>query len=157
MNRSAAGWLQVAMLLLGLSTLAFLLGEPHLESRNAHATAYEIYFHDPFLVFVYAGSLPFFVALYRAFGLFEHVRQTGTFSQVTMAALRTIKRCAVIIIGFVAVGMVFIIRSADEDDRPAGVVMGLAVALASGAVALAAARCARNLQTALSGSEYRQT
>ena len=138
---------------IGITTLAFLLWEPHIEGRNVHATTFEIYFKDPFLAYVYVGSIPFFVALYRAFGLFGHVRQTKAFSQATVDALRAIKYCALVVIGFVAGGVVFIIMFGDKDDRPAGLFMSFLVASASSVVAIAAARFARNLQKALRRSE----
>ena len=141
--------LQLALVLLGVGILAFLLGEPHLEGRNAHATTFEIYFHDPFLAYVYVGSIPFFVALYRAFGLFGDVRRNGTFSTTTVAALCTIQRCALVLLGFVAGGIIFVAAAGDADDRPAGFVMGLFVALVTGAVATAASIAARKLQRAL--------
>src|ERR1051326_5516942 len=126
-KRSATIFLQVVVVLIGIGALALMLWEPHLEGRNAHATTFEIYFKDPFLAYVYVGSIPFFVAVYRAFRLFGHVRQNGTFSQVTVDALRAIKRCAIGIIGFVAGGVVFIIIFGDKDDRPAGFFMSFLV------------------------------
>ena len=153
MKRSSALFLQGAIVLIGIATLTFMLWEPHIEGRNAHATTFEIYFKDPFLAYVYVGSIPFFVALYRAFGLFGHVRQNGAFSQVTVDTLRTIKHCAIAIIGFVAVGVVFIIMFGDKDDRPAGFFMSLLVTLASSVIATAAAVFARNLQNTLRRSE----
>src|SRR2546427_11448369 len=110
MKSSSALFLQVTVVLIGIGTLALMLWEPHIEGRNAHAAAFEIYFKDPFLAYVYVGSTPFFVALYRAFGLFGHVRQNRAFSQVSVDALRAIKHCAIAIIGFVAVGVVFVVR-----------------------------------------------
>jgi Protein of unknown function (DUF2975) len=149
MKSSSALFLQVAIVLIGLAALALLLWEPHLEGRNAHATTFEIYFKDPFLAYAYVGATPFFVALYRAFGLFGHVRQTRAFSQVTVDALRAIKQCAITLIGFVAGGVVFIILCGDKEDRPPGVVMSFLIASASGVVAVAAARFARNLENTL--------
>ena len=149
MKNSSALFLQAAIVLIGIGTLAFLLWEPHIEGRNAHATTFEIYFKDPFLAYVYVGSTPFFVALYRAFGLFGHVRQNGSFSQVSVDALRTIKRCAIAIIGFVAVGVVFIIMFGDKDDRPAGIFMSFFVTFASSIIAIAAAMFARKLRNTL--------
>jgi hypothetical protein len=102
------------------------------------------------------GSTPFFFALYRAFGLFGHVRQNGAFSQVTVEALRAIKHCAIAIIGFVAGGVVFILMFGDRDDRPAGIFMSLLVTLASSFIAIAATMFARNLQKALRRSEGRE-
>ena len=153
MKSSSALLLQVAIVLIGIVTLAFLLWEPHIEGRNAHATTFEIYFKDPFLAYVYVGSTPFFVALYRAFGLFGHVRQNRAFSQVTVDALRNITRCAIAIIGFVAGAVVFIIVFGDKEDRPAGVFMSFLVTFASSIIAIMAAMFARNLQNALKRSE----
>src|SRR5262249_17440311 len=118
MKSSSALLSQVAIVLIGIATLTFLLWEPHIEGRNAHATAFEIYFKDPFLAYAYLGSTPFFIGLYWTCKLFGDVRRIGAFSQVTVDALRTIKLCAIATIGFVAVGVVFIIIFGDKDDRP---------------------------------------
>lgn len=156
MKSSTALFLQGVIVLLGLGTLGLMLWEPHLEGRNAHATPFEIYFNDPFLAYVYVGSLPFFIALHRAFGLFGEVRRNGTFSPMTLRALRTIKRCAVALIGFVAGAVIFILLFGDGEDRPGGIFMCLLAALAASALAIAAARFARNLQHALGRAEDRQ-
>lgn len=153
MKTSSALFLQVAIVLIGIGVLAFMLGEPHLEGRNVHATPFEIYFKDPFLAYAYVGSLPFFVALTRAFGLFGHVRQTGAFSQRSVDALRAIKRCALALIGFVAGAVVFILMAGDGEDRPTGVFMSLLVIVASSVIAGVAAMAARNLQNSLKRSE----
>ncbi len=153
MKSSSALFLQMAVVLVGIGTLAFMLGEPHIEGRTAHATLFEIYFKDPFLAYVYVGSTPFFIALHRAFALFGHVRRIGTFSQVTVDALRTIKRCAIAIIGFVAGAAVFIIIYGDKEDRPAGVFMSALVTLAAIIIASAAAIFARHLQVTLKRSD----
>lgn len=149
MKRHTALLAQIFIVLWGVATLAFLLGEPHLEGRNAHATTFQIYFHDPFLAYVYVGSLPFFAALHRAFGLFGAVRRSGAFSSATVDALRTIQRCALILLGFVAGGVIIIFLSGDPDDRPAGFFLALLVASATSAVAAASSRFARHLQCAL--------
>jgi hypothetical protein len=155
MKSSSALFLQVVIVLVGIGTLGVMLWEPHLEGRNAQATTFEIYFKDPFLAYVYVGSIPFFVALHRTFGLFGHVRRHGTFSPVTVNALRTIKRCAMAIIGFVAGAVIFILMFGEGEDRPAGVFMSVLVALAASAIAIAAAMFARSLQSALSRVEGR--
>src|SRR4029434_1921555 len=102
-------FLQVVIVLIGIGALALMLWEPHIEGRNAHATLFEIYFKDPFLAYVYVGSIPFFLALYQAFKVLGYVRQNKTFSQATVKALGTIKYCAIAIIGFVAVGAIFMV------------------------------------------------
>jgi hypothetical protein len=153
MKRTTALVLQVAVVLIGIAILTFLLWEPHVEGRNAHATTFEIYFKDPFLAYVYVGSIPFFVALYRAFRILGHVRGTGAFSQGTVDGLNAIKHCAIAIIGFVAGAVVFIIMFGDPDDRPAGIFMSFLVTFASSIIAVAAALFSRNLRNALSRSD----
>ncbi len=112
MKRSSTIFLQVVIVLIGIGALALLLWEPHIEGRNAHATNFEIYFKDPFLALVYIGSIPFFVALYQAFKVLGYAGQNKIFSQAAVKALRTIKYCAIAIIGFVVVEEIFIMLSA---------------------------------------------
>jgi hypothetical protein len=148
MKRGSTIFLQVVIVLIGIGVLAFLLWEPHLEGRNVNATLFEIYFKDPFLAYAYIGSIPFFVALYHAFKLLGYIRRNEIFSQRSVRALRTIKYCALAIIGFVAVSVIFMI-SGDRDDRPAGVFMRILVTFPSIVVAIAAAVFERILQNAV--------
>ena len=156
MKRSSAVFLQVVIVLVGVGTLALMLWEPHLEGRNAHATTFEIYFKDPFLAYVYVGSIPFFVALHRAFGLFGQVRRNGIFTRASVDDSTAIKRCAMALIGFVAGGVIFIILFGDGEDRPPGIFMSVLAAFGASVMATAAARFERYLQSALSRSEERQ-
>jgi len=149
MNRPTALFLQAVIVVVALATVVFLLGEPHLEGRNAGAPLFRIYFQDPFLAFVYLGSVAFFVALYRAFRLCGDVRQQGTFSPATVDALHAIKYCGLIMIGFSAVGAVIIFFQGDQDDRPAGIAMSFLAICAASAIAIAATLFARHLQSVL--------
>ena len=149
MRRSSGLWLQVITVLVAIGALTFLLWEPHVEGRNAHATTFEIYFHDPFLAYAYVGSIPFFTALYRAFRLVGHVRDHGAQSQGTVDALRAIAYWMRLFLAFVAGGVVVILMFGDPDDRPAGMFMSLLVALPSIAAAIAAAKWARTVHNSL--------
>src|SRR5258705_6240482 len=122
MKRSSTIFLQVVIVLIGIGTLALMLWEPHIEGRNVHATLFEIYFKDPFLAYAYIASIPIFVALYQAFKLLGYAGQNKIFTQEAVKALRTIKYCAIAIIGFVVVSVIFLLRG-DPEDRPPGVVM----------------------------------
>lgn len=153
MNRALTFFFQGAVVLLGLAVLGFLLWEPHVEGRNTHATFFEIYFNDPFLAFAYLGSTPFFYALYRAFGVLGQIRESGRVSEVTVEGLRTIKTCALVLIGFVVGAIVLILISGDPEDRPAGLFMSLLVILGSGVVALGAGGFVRMVQKSLGSSE----
>ena len=147
MKSSSTIFLQVVIMLIGIGTFALMLWEPHIEGRNVHATLFEIYFKDPFLAYAYIGSIPFFVALYQAFKVLGYVRQNKTFSQATVKALRTIKFCALAIIGFVAVGELFIMLG-NSDDRAGGVFIGILITFGSVVIATAAAMFERILQNA---------
>ena len=150
MKRSSTIFLQVVIVLIGIGTLALLLWEPNIEGRNAHATPFEVYFKDPFLAYVYVASIPFFVALYQAFRVLTYVRQETTFSPATVKAMRTIKYCALAIIGFVAGSVVFMpFSNPDDDDGPQGVVMRIIITFAWIVVASVAAIFERILQNAV--------
>lgn len=148
-KRGPTIFLQIVTALIGIGALAFLLWEPHIEGRNAHATLFEIYFKDPFLAFAYLASTPFFVALYQAFKVLGCIGQDQAFSQATVKALRTIRSCALAIIGFVALGELCIILG-ESDDRAGGVVIGILIAFGSAVAAAAALMFERVLQDAVS-------
>jgi hypothetical protein len=148
MKSSLATALQFVLALVALGALVFLLGEPHLEGRNAHATLFEIYFKDPFLAYVYTGSIAFFLALYRAFALLGNLKRSRTTSPATAEALRGIRRCAFTMLAFVAGGVVIILVFGDPDDRPAGVFMSFLFASFASAIAFTASRFERNLRRA---------
>jgi len=148
MKRGSTIFLQVIIVLIGVGALTLLLWEPHIEGRNAHATLFQIYFNDPFLAYAYIGSISFFVALYQAFKVLGYVGSNKVFSQAAVKALRTIKYCAIAIIGFVAVGEIFILLS-KSDDRAGGVFMGILITFGSVVIATAAAMFARILQSAV--------
>ncbi len=149
MKRSSTIFLQVVIVLTGIGALALLLWEPHIEGRNAHATNFEIYFKDPFLTLVYIGSIPFFAALYQAFKVVGYAGQNKVFSQAAVKALRTIKYCALAIIGFVVVEEIFIMLNHGSDDPAGGVFMGVLITFGSIVIATAAAMFERILQNAL--------
>lgn len=152
MKRISIIFLQVVIVALGIGALAPLLWEPHVEGVNANATTlYEIYFDNPFLAYVYIGSIAFFVALYQAFKLLGYIGRNEIFSQASVKALRTIKYCALTIIAFLvgAEGYITIVSRRVEEDIAGGVMMGLVMIFISVVVATAAAMFERVLQNAV--------
>jgi hypothetical protein len=147
MKRTSTIFLQVVIVVFGIGILAWLLWEPHVEGVNAHARFFAVYF-DPFIAYIYIGSIPFFVALYNAFKVLGCVRRDEIFSERSVRALRTIKYCSLIVIGFVAVSVLFMIGG-DRDDRPAGVFLRILISLPSIIAAAAAAISERILQNAV--------
>lgn len=144
MNKSSAMILRILTALVGAAALGFLLCEPQLEGRNAHATLFEIYFRDPFLAYAYIGSVPFFVALYNAFRALGRAGDSEAFPREAAKALRVIKYCSMIVIGFVVVGEVILLLG-PSDDRAGGVFMGLLISSGAAVVAVAAALAERRL------------
>ena len=148
LKRGSTAFLQTVIVLIGVGALALMLWEPHIEGRNAHATPFEIYFKDPFLAYAYVASIPFFVALYQAFKVLGYASQNRVFTHEAVNALRTIKYCALALIGFVAVSVFFMIGG-DPEDRPPGTFMRILIAFPSIVVATAAAMFERILQSAV--------
>jgi hypothetical protein len=148
MNRAASLFLRAVLVLIGIGALALLLWEPHLEGRNAHATLFAIYFKDPFLAFVYFGSIPFFAGLYQAFKVLGYAGRNKEFSPSAVRSVRTIKYCAIALVGFVAIAEA-IIMFGNSDDRAGGVFMGVLIFFAAIVVATATAILERALQNAV--------
>jgi hypothetical protein len=151
MKRSSIVFLQAVVVLIGIAALALLLGMPQIEGRNKNATQFEVYFNDPLLALVYTGSIPFFMALYQAFKVLRYVGQNKVFSQEVVKALRTIKYCALAIIGFVVVEEIFILlmNNGDNDNPGVPIFMGILITFPSIVIATTAAMFERILQSAV--------
>ena len=149
MKRSSTIFLQIVIALVGIGALAVMLWEPHIEGRNVHATLFEIYFKDPFLAYAYIASISFFVALYQAFKLLGYIGRNEVFSERSVRTLRTIKYCAISLVGFIvpAEAYLFIVRPGD--DIAGGVFMGILISFISIVVAAAASVFERLLQSAV--------
>jgi hypothetical protein len=148
MTRGAILFLRAVILLVGVGVLAALLWEPQLEGRNAGADLATIYLRDPFLAYAYVGSLPFFFGLYQAFKFLGYVGRGQAFSPDAVKALRSIKYCALAVIGFIVGGEAYILLGV-SDDRAGGVAMGIAATFACLVTVTAAAVLERVLQSAV--------
>lgn len=157
MKKSSTIFLQFVLVALGLAVFAGLLWEPWIEGVNAHATTFsEVYFDDPFLAYVYLGSIPFFVALYQAFKVLGYAGENNVFSHATVKAFKTIKRCAVTTAGAIVAADVFLMINARLHPDPIGpdgpegaVMLGIIATFASVIVATAAAIIEKVLQNAV--------
>ena len=149
MKRSSIIVLQIVIVALGITVLAFMLWEPQIEGRNLNSTQFQIYFNDPFLMWAYTGSIAFFVALYQAFKLLGYIGQEKALSLNSVKALRAIKYCAEVIVGFVVVAEAYLFIVRPGADIAGGVFMGLLIIFVSGVVAIAAAVFERTTQSAV--------
>ena len=141
MKRSAAIFLQLVVVLVGIVVFAALLWEPTVEGVNAHATTLsQIYFDDPFLAYIYFSFIAVFLGLYQAFKLLGYIGQGGAYSQQSVQALRTIKCCALSFAGLIFAAVVYIVVTMyGKDDIAGGVAMGLFMIIVSAVVATSAA------------------
>jgi hypothetical protein len=149
-KRSTTLLLQAVVVLFGITALALMLWEPHLEGRNAHATLFEIYFKDPFLAYAYTASIAFYAALYQAFKLFGYLGRDQAFSPRSVRALRTIKYCGMALVAMIGGAMAYLVIAVrGKDDIAGGIAVGLAMSVLSAVVATTAAVFERRLRNAI--------
>jgi uncharacterized membrane protein YbjE (DUF340 family) len=150
MKRSSTLFLKVVILLIAIGALVVMIRFPQTEGRAANLDLISIY-KDPFIIYIYIASIPFFAALYQAFKLLGYIDKNKVFSQVSVNAVRNIKYCGVAIVAFIvaAEAYLFIVQRGKSDDIAGGVAMGLFIIFVSVIVATAAAVFQKLLQNAV--------
>lgn len=142
-------FLQGVIVLIGIVALAILIWFPLIEGRATNLDLFSIYF-DPFILYGYAASIAFFVALYQAFKLLGYIGQNKVFSSNSVNTLKRIKYCAIVLSILIATAGLFIRLTHHKDDDPAGFLAICIVAtFASIVVATAAAIFEKVLQNAI--------
>lgn len=148
MVRGSTLFLKLVLFLIGVVTLVGMIWFPQTEGRAANLDLISIY-KDPVIIFAFIASIPFFVALYQAFKLLGYIEQNKVFSQVAVNALRKIKYCVIIFIGFIFISEVFLIFWGLDDDKAGPVALGIYTTFASIVIATAVAIAERLLQNAV--------
>ncbi|MDO8558666.1 MAG: DUF2975 domain-containing protein [bacterium] len=149
MKKSSPIFLQVVIVLIGMVALAVMIRFPLTEGRAVNLDLFSIY-SDPFIVYGYLASIPFFIALYQAFKLLGYIGQNEVFSLSSVKALRTIKYCAIILSASIIMAVLYIMTSHNKDDDPAGfIAMGIVTTFISIVIATAAAVFEKLLQNAV--------
>ena len=139
MKKTEIVFLKIVVLLIGIVALFLLIRFPQLEGVNVNDDLFTIYFKDPFLAYVYIGSIAFFVAIYQTFKLLGNIANDTLYSEGSIKALRNIKYCAMTIVGFIIGAEAYIIiNMAGSDDIAGGVAMGVFITFGSIVVAVAA-------------------
>ena len=121
-NKIPILFLQAVIVLIGIVALAILIWLPLTEGRAANLDLFSIYTH-PFILYGYATSIAFFVALYKAFKLLGYIGQNKIFSSNSVSTLKSIKYCAIVLsILIVAAGLYIKIfhNKHNKEDDPAG-------------------------------------
>lgn len=126
-------------MLIGIVVLAIMIRLPLTEGRAKNLDLFHIY-ADPLILYCYAASIPFFIALYKAVRLLAYIGQNKTFSQNSVLALRSIKYCFILLSVLILLAGLFVRIFHNKDDDPAGfLAISIVAAFLSVAVAVAVA------------------
>lgn len=136
-------------MLIGIVALAIMIRIPLTEGRATNLDLFSIY-SDPFILYGYAASIAFFVALYQAFKLLGYIGQNKVFSSKSVKALKSIKYSAIgLSILIVAAGLYIRIFHSKEDDPAGFLAICVVTTFVSIIVATAAAIFEKLLQNAI--------
>ena len=149
MKRISTVFLQAVIVLIGMVALAIMIRFPMTEGRAVNLDLVSIY-TDPFILYGYAASIAFFVALYKAFKLLGYIGQNKVFTIDAVKALRSIKYCAIVLGILIVAAGIYIRFTHHEDDDPAGfLAICIVTTFVSIVVATAAAIFEKLLQNAV--------
>src|SRR5690606_26229377 len=149
MKRTAIQFFQLVIVITGIAVFAMLIRLPLTEGRATHLDLFSIYF-DPFILYGYAASIAFFVALYKAFKLLGYIGQDRVFSSDSVKALKSIKYSAIVLSSLIVLAGLYIRLFHHKEDDPAGfLAICIVTAFASIVVATAAAIFEKLLQNAI--------
>ena len=148
MKQGSTLFLKIAVFFIGAPVLALgIFGVTDLINNPVHPDDAHILY--PIVIGMYVSVIPFFVALYQAFKLLSYIDKSQAFSGMSVAALKKIKFCALIISGLYAVILPFVFLVADLEDAPGLVIIGMVPVFASMVIAVFAAVLQRLLQEAI--------
>ncbi|MGN7305494.1 DUF2975 domain-containing protein [Bacillus subtilis] len=150
MNRMSTIFLKIALVLIGIPILAlciFLV--PKIANYSAELFPNIAYIKYLVFIYLYVTAIPFYFALYQAFKLLSYIDKNKAFSGLSVRALKNIKYCAVTISIFYAAGMPVFYLTAEIDDAPGIIVIGLVIIFASMVIAVFAAVLQKLLKEAI--------
>lgn len=149
MKRISIIFLQGVIVLTGIVALAILVRFPLTEGRARNLDLFSIYF-DPFILYGYAASIAFFVALYKVFKLLGYIGQNKVFSSNSVKTLKSIKHCAIVLSILIVTAGIYIRIAHNKEDDPAGfLAICIVTTFVSIIVATAAAIFEKILQNAI--------
>lgn len=148
MKQVSTLFLKIVISLIALGALVSMIWFPQTEGRATNLDLISIY-TDPFIIYGYIASVPFFVALYQAIKLLGLVDKNKIFSQLSVKAVRNIKNCSIAIVGFLVVAILYIRITAQGDDPAGPTMVGFIAIFTSVVIATAAAVFERLLQNAV--------
>ncbi|USB33917.1 DUF2975 domain-containing protein [Paenibacillus sp. YPG26] len=148
LERGTTLFLRATVYLIGLLILALCIFGLPVIAREA-AEAFPDHWVYPVVILMYASVIPLYLALYQALKLLGYIDKNTAFSELSVAALKTIKLCAITISLLHAACLPFLFLIADLDDAPGLILFGMVVPAASMVIAVFAAVLQRLLQNAI--------
>jgi hypothetical protein len=148
MKHGSTLFLKAVIVLIAVGVLAGLVWFPQTEGRATNLDLISIY-KDPFIIYIYIGSIPFFVGLYQAIKLLNLIDANRAFSQSAVNTLKHMKFASLALIGFIASALVYIRFAAHGDDPAGPTALGIVVSFAVAVIATAAAVFQKLLQNAV--------
>ena len=148
MKRGSTLFLKTVLILIAVGALAALLWFPQTEGRAVNLGLVSIY-ADPFIIYEYIASIPFFVGLYQAFKLLNFIGANKAFSQGAVNTLKNMKFASLSLIGFITLALLYIRFAAHGDDPAGPTMLGILASFAAAIIATAAAVFQKLLQNAV--------
>lgn len=149
MKRGSTLFLKVVLLLIAIGVLVSMIWFPQTEGRAANLDLVSIY-KDPFIIYIYIASIPFFVGLYQAFKLLNLIDANRAFSKDAVNTLKNMKFASLALITFIVLALLYIRLNAHSADDPAGpTAIGIVVSFAVAVVATVAGVFQKLLQNAV--------
>lgn len=151
MKKSSTLFLKAVLVLVAIGVLAGLIRFPQTEGVAKNLDLVSIY-TSPFILYMYIGSIPFFIGLYQAFKLLNLIDANKAFTQGAVNILRNMKFASLALIGFIGLALIYIRFLAPHgiDDDPAGPTMlGFVVSFAVAVIATACAVFQKLFQNAV--------
>jgi hypothetical protein len=119
MKKTTILFLKSFIIVFGFIILTALIRLPLTEGRAVNLDLYHIY-ADPFILFGYLASIPFFIALYKGFKIIGYIGDDKIVYLNVVKELKIIKYCAILFSIFIIAAGIFILLFHNKEDDPAG-------------------------------------
>src|SRR5690606_30458079 len=117
MKKASTYFLRFAIFVIGLMVLALcVFALPAAWPGAVAEFPYAVLSIRLIIIGLYLATVPFYVALWQALKLLRLIDENKAFAEVSVAALRTIKRCATLITGIFVVFVPLLFPIAEVDD-----------------------------------------
>ncbi|WP_407268482.1 DUF2975 domain-containing protein [Radiobacillus sp. PE A8.2] len=106
MKVGTINFLKVVVFIIGIITLCLcIFALPSLADYSANMNPEYAFLELPVLIGIYITAIPFFLALFQALKLINHIKSKNVFSELAVNSLKQIKNNAISIIVLYVIGM----------------------------------------------------